>query len=164
MRATWCHSNVPKSFENQNQNIHEYDLQKGAIHKALDITVPPPTNAAVAAPAPKVAAPVSHKKVRCSSDKKAPSLTQHWKDCLAGECRCCEENRSTSNDSKASHWREALIGNRLSFKTDNYLQDSQACMLKMREVEGKKNNRWYLDQAGVDSLVPHPQGYYHMFE
>ena len=83
--------------------ISEYDLQKGAIHKALDITVPPPTNAAVAAPAPKVAAPVSHKKVRCSSDKKAPSLTQHWKDCLAGKCRCCEENCSTSNNAEASH-------------------------------------------------------------
>ena len=82
--------------------ISEYDLQKGAIHKALDITVPPPTNAAVAAPAPKVAAPVSHKKVRCSSDKKAPSLTQHWKDGLASESRCCEENCSTSNNSEAS--------------------------------------------------------------
>ena len=55
--------------------ISEYDLQKGAIHKALDITVPPPTNAAVAAPAPKVAAPVSHKKVRCSSDKKKLPLS-----------------------------------------------------------------------------------------
>ena len=38
--------------------ISEYDLQKGAIHKALDITVPPPTNAALA---PKVAAPVSNR-------------------------------------------------------------------------------------------------------
>ena len=38
--------------------ISEYDLQKGAMHKALDITVPPPTKAAVA---PKVAAPVSNR-------------------------------------------------------------------------------------------------------